>query len=217
MSKTAFKQGYKPAPLFPTSNPQSPSSHEQISREMHILAAAHKLPIDNAVHYDLLSQSLAYECRLYEQNVIPCSEKFLALKQLSTEVADFALRDNAPVALTYRAFLLTNSAIECDGESMRTNAGYRYADYATDLATYAVTRNLKAEDINYALEEYLERKPLPWETRHFCAAVGLAGWTSYLWCLLESERAGAPTVMETKCLFYASTFLKEALELYLNE
>lgn len=217
MSKTAFQQGYGPALLFPDTITQAPSSHEQISREMHILAAAHKLSIENATHFNLLSQALSYENLLIEQDALPRDENFLLLKQLSIEVADFALRDNAPVALTHRAFLLTNSAIECDEASIKANAGYRYADYATDFATYAVTRNLKTEDIRYALEEYLERQPLLWETRHFWAMIGLAGWTSYLWCLIESERAGAPTVMEGKCVYYANTFLEEALRLYLAE
>lgn len=217
MSAPAFQEGYKPASLFPNPTPQMPASHEQISREMHILAAVHKLPAENARHFDLLSQSLTYENHLYERGVFPCRDNIQTIKQLSVEIADLALRDNAPVALTHRAFLLTNSAIECDEEAIRANGGYRRADYATDLGTYVVTRNLQKADALYALEEYLDREPLPQEIRHCWAMVGLSAWTGYLWCLLEGERTGMTSDMEAQCFIYASTFLKLALDLYLVE
>ncbi|MCI8368010.1 MAG: hypothetical protein HFJ66_10550 [Eggerthellaceae bacterium] len=184
-----------------------------MSQAMHLMAASHQVSTLNSKHFDLLTQSLRYEEELLTYG--PIEELgYAELKQLSTEVFDLALRDNAPIALSHRAFLLANSGTENDRRALEENSGLQSSDYATDFGTYVVTRNLNASEVAFALEEYLGRKPTDIETRHHWAMIGLAGWTGYVWCLLEEVRCERTLPEKKRCRRFADTYLTKALSLY---
>ena len=158
-----------------------------MSQAMHLMAASHQVSTLNSKHFDLLTQSLRYEEELLTYG--PIEELgYAELKQLSTEVFDLALRDNAPIALSHHAFLLANSGTENDRQALEENSGLQSSDYATDFGTYVVTRNL--------------------------AMIGLAGWTGYVWCLLEEVRCERTLPEKKRCRRFADTYLTKALSLY---
>ena len=184
-----------------------------ISRDMHVLAAAHQLPVHNAKLLDLLAIARTYEEELLLFNPKP-PEEFAKLKHLATEVADYACRDNSSLTLSHRLFLLADSGLESDELARQANDGLRSSDYGTDLGTYTVARKLSDDEARAVLEEYLDRDPSPYEWRHFWAMVGLAAWCSYAWCIMEETRNQRPVPARKQCHQLAESHLTKALGLY---
>ena len=213
MSDSCFKSGDgNPASPDAASAPPS-EGRTLISRDMHVLAAAHKLPVHNAKLLDLLAIARIYEEELLRFETAPPQE-FIELKHLATEVADYACRDNSSITLSHRLFLLADSGLESDELARQANDGLRSSDYGTDLGTYAVARQLNEEEARCVLEEYLDRSPQPQEWRHFWAMVGLAAWCSYVWCLMEETRSQRALPAKGQCQTLAKAYLGKALKLY---
>lgn len=189
------------------------SASSSIAHDIHILAASHALPIGNAKLLDPLSVSLFYEEQLHRFTPSMPSQ-VLSLKQLATDVADYALRDNAPLTLSHRLFLLAGSGLECDELARQANDGLRCSDYGVDLGTYVVARKLNETEALEVLEEYLERDPSLGEVRHFWAMTGLTAWCSYTWCLTEEARSQRLVSAKDRCRRIARNCLRKAITLY---
>lgn len=208
------KRGWKISKFIVDAKQPDPHNPEQMARMMQMCRRLHESGAEVETEFDFYKEAKRYESLLLEKGPIDIPG-YWDLAAKVDRLEDHVLSDNAPKCLCHNDFFYLNFLIDDSDKYYLIDWEYAgMSDYANDFGTCCVCCELKADEIEQALNAYFGRKATKAEVAHNYAHIALAGWCWYLWALLKE--AEGDFVGEWLYIYYnyGTEYLNKSLALY---
>lgn len=208
------KHGWKISKFVVDAKQPDPHNSEQMARMMQMCRQLHESGAEVETEFDFYKEAKRYERLLLEKGPIDIPG-YWDLAAKVDRLEEHVLSDNAPRCLCHNDFFYLNFLIDKSNKYYLIDWEYAgMSDYANDFGTCCVCCELKADEVDQALDAYFGRKATKAEVAHNYAHIALAGWCWYLWALLKEAKGDF--VGEWLYIYYnyGTEYLKKSLALY---